>query len=140
MHLANQEFYDYTREWRVADHGCAFSFLGIAWTLTVLQKECDLTDAQMVLYRQVVNSAPVIEILAYFLAVGAAGIAKGPYHIVETFVLNCELQPLAALATLAQGKTTFVTRILQVFDPAQKIALRTRNVRRQSHDRLRPCT
>ena len=81
-----------------------YSFFGMPWSLAVLQKECNLTNEQMELYKKAMDKGTSIQFIAYYLAVGPDRFMKGPHGVVVQFVLACNIKELATYATPAQGQ------------------------------------
>ena len=106
------------------------------WSLVTLQKECNLTDEQIELYKKAMDKGTTMQFLAYYLAVGPARFMKGPHEVAVQFVLTCNLKDLTTCATLAQGQVGWVCQLIRAFDPQDERNLVRTFLRNVNHIRL----
>ena len=123
-------------EWRTTGQDTHYSCFGMPWSLVTLQKECNLTDEQIELYKKAMDKGTTMQFRAYYLAVGPARFMKGPHEVVVQFVLTCNLKELTTYATLAQGQVGWICQLIRVFDPRDERNLVRTFLRNVNHIRL----
>ena len=78
-------------------------FFGVYWNTQHALQVAHLTEDRVQEYEELMGKATVMEILAYYLAVGPEAFARGPSRLVVYFLESNRLAELTTMFVLAQG-------------------------------------
>ena len=112
---------DVATEWKATAEDTRFTFLGMAWNPAVLQKECNLTDEAIAVYRTKLNKGTSMQLTAYYLAVGPTLFSNGPHQLLQQLVLQADFKQLNSYLAFARGEIGLLIVILTVLDPNKKL-------------------